>query len=111
VHALTGWLTGLRVTRDDHVVGESLHHDLVFVAFLKGVANGIGSKCAGSDQALFFASDGHVRGGCHGMLSLLKRHKRQAPLPVRANLDISTFMPVITLPLFINNLCKQLQQK
>ncbi|MOA29037.1 hypothetical protein D3C78_1500240 [compost metagenome] len=66
VHALTGWLTGLWVTRDDHVVGESLHHDLVFMTFLKGVANGVGGECAGSDQTLFFAGNRHVRWCCHG---------------------------------------------
>jgi hypothetical protein len=73
VNALTGWLTGLWVTRDDHVVGESLNHNLVFVAFLVGVANGIGGESAGSDQALFFAGNRHVRWCCHGVCSLLKK--------------------------------------
>src|SRR5471032_1684462 len=42
VNALTGWLAGLWITRDDHVVAESLNHDLVFVTFLISVANRIG---------------------------------------------------------------------
>jgi hypothetical protein len=78
VNALTGRLAGLWVTRDDHVVAESLNHDLVFVTFLVGVANGVGGEGAGSDQALFLAGNGHVRWCRHGMLSLLKRQDRTA---------------------------------
>ncbi|MNT55883.1 hypothetical protein D3C72_1931520 [compost metagenome] len=65
MNTLTGWLAGLRVTRNDDFVAEGLNHDLVFVAFLISVADRVGREGASSDQALFFAGDGHVRGCCH----------------------------------------------
>ncbi|MNY71582.1 hypothetical protein D3C86_2099550 [compost metagenome] len=39
VNALTGWLTRLRIARNDHFVAEALNHDLVFMPFLVGVAD------------------------------------------------------------------------
>ena len=55
VHALPGRLAGLRVARDDDLMLEGLHQDLVLMAFLKDVANRVLGEGAGSDQALFGA--------------------------------------------------------
>ncbi|PHX43658.1 hypothetical protein AO354_49385 [Pseudomonas syringae pv. syringae] len=47
MNALTGWLTGLWVTRDDDFVAEALNHHLVFVTFLEGVADRVSSEGTG----------------------------------------------------------------
>ncbi|WP_235593720.1 hypothetical protein, partial [Pseudomonas putida] len=66
---------------------EALDHDLVFVAFLVGVADRIGGEGTGGDQALFGAGDGHIGRCCHGGLLLAKSEAEQAKNAVRLQGD------------------------
>ena len=61
MNALAGWLAGLRVTRNDDLVLEGLHQNLVFVSFLENIADRVLGKSACSDQALLGAFEGQIR--------------------------------------------------
>ena len=55
VYALAGGLARLRVARDDDLMLEGLHQNLVFVSFLEDIANRVLGESASSDKALLGA--------------------------------------------------------
>jgi len=68
VYTLTSRLTGLRIAWDDDLVIESLNQNLVFMAFLEDVADGVFREGACSDQTLLGAFEGQIRGCWHDAL-------------------------------------------
>src|SRR5690606_35866703 len=60
MHALAGGLAALRIARDDDLVAERLHQDLVLVAFLVDVADAVFGESAFGDEALCDPLDGHI---------------------------------------------------
>jgi hypothetical protein len=65
VDTLAGGLAALRITRDDDLVLERLHGDLVLMTFLVAIAHGIHGVGTGGDQALVDTFDSHIGGSRH----------------------------------------------